>query len=161
MRHQIGGHERDAFRIAHQRLQRGPLRLELFLLRQLLALGDLLKLRVELRQLGGVQDEFGNPALLKDLHRGLVGDSALDVVDGNVIAEDRSRVRVRLLDGRAGEADERRVRQGIAQVAGEAVGHLAVLFVKKLRSKQPFNLVGCAVAHRFCFGDFLQDRFLY
>jgi hypothetical protein len=47
MRHQIGGHERDAFRIAHQRLQRGPLRLELFLLRQLLAprlRDDLLKL---------------------------------------------------------------------------------------------------------------------
>ena len=40
MRHQIGGHERDAFRIAHQRLQRGPLRLELLLLRQLLAFGD-------------------------------------------------------------------------------------------------------------------------
>ena len=31
------------------------------------------------------------------------------------------------LDGRAGEADERRLRQGIAQVAGEAVGHLAGL----------------------------------
>ena len=38
-------------------------------------------------------------------------------------------VRVRLLDGRAGEADERRIRQGIAQVAGEAVGHLARLFI--------------------------------
>jgi hypothetical protein len=35
-------------------------------------------------------------------------------------AEDRPRVGVRLLDGRAGEADERRIRQGIAQVAGEA-----------------------------------------
>ena len=70
-------------RIAHQRLQRGPLRLELFLLRQLLAFGDLLKLRVELRQLGGVQAELGNAALLIDRHRGLVGDGALDVVDGN------------------------------------------------------------------------------
>jgi hypothetical protein len=55
VRHQIGGHERDAFRVAHQRLQRGPLGLELLLLRQLLAFGDFLKLRVELRQLGGVQ----------------------------------------------------------------------------------------------------------
>ena len=41
---------------------------------------------------------------------------------GSQIAEDRPRVRIRLLDGRAGEADERRVGQGIAKVAGEAVG---------------------------------------
>ncbi len=47
--------------------------------------------------------ELGNAALVIDRHRGLVGDGALDVVDGNVIAEDRPRVRVRLLDGRAGE----------------------------------------------------------
>jgi hypothetical protein len=46
----VGGHE------CHQR---GPLRLELLLLRQLLAFGDLLKLRVDLRQLGGVQAELG------------------------------------------------------------------------------------------------------
>jgi len=43
----------------HERLQRGPLRLELLLFRQLLAFGDLLKLRVVLRQLGGVQAELG------------------------------------------------------------------------------------------------------
>ena len=142
MRHQIGGHERDAFWIAHQRLQRGPLRLSVdpvvaprllhpagcaslrlsrgipcrsaLLLRQLLAFGDLLKLRVELRQFRSVQSELGNPALLIDRHRGLVGDGALDVVDGNVIAKERPRLRVRLLDGRAGEADERRIRQGIS-----------------------------------------------
>jgi hypothetical protein len=48
---------------------------------------------------------------------------------GSQIAKDRPRVRVRLLDGRAGQPDERRVRQGIAQVAGEAVGHLARLFI--------------------------------
>ncbi len=59
MRHQVGGHQRDAFRIAHQRLQRGPLRLEFFLLCQFLAFGDFLKLRVELRQFGGVQAELG------------------------------------------------------------------------------------------------------
>ncbi len=33
--------------------------------------------------------------------------------------------------------------------------------MKKLRSEQPFNLVGCAEAHRFWFGGFLQHRFLY
>jgi hypothetical protein len=55
----VGGHECDAFRISHQRLQRGPLRLELLLFRQLLAFGDFLELRVVLRQLGGVQAELG------------------------------------------------------------------------------------------------------
>jgi hypothetical protein len=104
MRHQIGGDERDAFRIAHQRLQCGPLGFELLLLRQLLAFGDLLKLRVQLRQLAGIQAQLGDAALVIDRHRGLVGDGALDVVDADVIAKDRPRVRVRLLDGRAGEA---------------------------------------------------------
>ena len=125
MRHQIGGDEREAFRIAHQGLQRGPLGFELLLLGQLLAFGDLLKLRVELRQLTGVQAQLGDAALVIDRHRGLVRHGALDVVDADVIAEDRPRVRVRLLDGRAGEADEARVRQGIAQAAGKAVGNLA------------------------------------
>ncbi len=74
-----------------------------FYLCPLLAFGDFLKLRVELRQLGGVQAELGNAALVIDRHRGLVGDGALDVVDADVIAEDRPRVRVRLLDGRAGD----------------------------------------------------------
>ena len=118
MRHQVGGDERDALRIADQRLQRGPLGLELLLLRQLLAFGDLLELLVDLRQLGGVQAQLGDAALVVDRHRGLVGDGALDVVDADVIAEDRPRVRVGLLDGRAGEADERRIRQRVAQVAG-------------------------------------------
>ena len=45
--------------IAHQRLQRGPLCLELLLLRQILAFRDLFKLRIDLRQLGGVQAELG------------------------------------------------------------------------------------------------------
>ncbi len=45
-------------------------------------------------------------------------EGALDFVHGNVIAK----YRVRLLEGRVGEPDEGRMRQGIAQVAGEAVG---------------------------------------
>ena len=48
-----------------------------------LTFGDFLKLRVQLRQLGGVQAELGNPALVLARHRGLVGDGALDVVYGN------------------------------------------------------------------------------
>jgi len=83
MRHQIGGDERDALRVAHQRLpfafqvdavaaprllhpagyaaprlSRGiPCRSAL-LLRQLLAFGDFLELRVQLRLLGGVQRQI-------------------------------------------------------------------------------------------------------
>ena len=56
-----------------------------------------------------------NAALVIDRHRGLVGDGALDVVDADVIAENRPRVGIRFLDGRAGEPDERRIRQGIAE----------------------------------------------
>ena len=61
---------------------------------QFLAFGDLFKLRIDLRQLGCVQAELGNAALVIDRHCGLVGDGSLDVVDGNVIAEDSPRVRV-------------------------------------------------------------------
>ena len=80
-----------------------PLRLEFLLLGQFLAFSDFLKLRVKLRQFGGVQAELGNAALVLDRHRGLVGNGALNIVDGNVIAENRPRVRIRLFDGRAGE----------------------------------------------------------
>ena len=59
MRHQVSGDELDPFWIAHQRLQRGPLGLELLLFRQLLAFRDFLELLVELRQRGGVQAELG------------------------------------------------------------------------------------------------------
>ena len=129
MPHQIADYEFDAFRIVNQSLQCDPICLEVLLLRQLLAFVDFLKLRVQLLQFGGVQAQFGNAALVIDRHRGLVGDGALDVVDGNVTAEYRPLVRVRLLAGRAGEAHERRFGQGIAQVAGEAIGHLARLFI--------------------------------
>ncbi len=63
-----------------------------------------------------VQTELGDAALVVDRHRGLVGHGALDVVDGDVVAEHRPRVGVGLFDRRAGEADERRVRQRIAQM---------------------------------------------
>lgn len=88
MRHQIGGDERDAFRIAHQR--RG---------------------KCECRS---AKSEVQSIRHLKFVIRHFPG---------------RPRVRVRLLDGRAGEADERRIGHGITQVAGEAAGHLAGLFI--------------------------------
>ena len=87
MRHQIGGHECDAFRIAHQR--RG---------------------KCECRSAKSEVPSVRHSAFVIRHFpiRGLVGDGALDVVDGNVIAEDGPRVRVRLLDGRAGQAKSER-----------------------------------------------------
>ena len=81
--------------------------LRFFLLRQLLAFSDFLELRVELRQLGGIQRQLGDATLVVDRLRRLIRHGALDVVDGNVIAEHRPRVGVRLLDGRAGALTER------------------------------------------------------
>ena len=59
----------------------------------------------------------------------MIGDDPPDVVDADAIASDHPRVRVGHLDGRARRPKEARVRQGIAQVAGEAVGHLAGLLI--------------------------------
>ena len=130
VRHQVGSHEREALGIAHQRFNGGPLGFQLFLLRELFAFGDLLELRIEPGQLGGIEGQLGDAAFVVDRHGGLVGHGALDVVDGDVVAEHRPGVGVGLLDRRAGEADEGGVGEGIAQVAGEAVGDLAGLFVE-------------------------------
>ena len=85
---QVLGDELDPLLGADQRLQRGPLALELLLLVQLLALGDLLELLVELRPLGLVEFELGQPALVVDPDGGPVLDGPLDVVDVDVVAED-------------------------------------------------------------------------
>lgn len=76
------------------------------LLLQLLSFGDRFELLVDPRQLAFVQPQLGDAALVIDCHRRLVGHGALDVVDADVIAEDRARIGVRLLDRCAGEADE-------------------------------------------------------
>ncbi len=59
----------------------------------------------------------------------LIFDCALDVVDGNVVAEDGPGVGVGLFDGGAGEADKGGVGQGIAHVAGEAVDEVVLAAV--------------------------------
>ena len=91
---------------------------------------DLLELGVDLRPLGSFELQLGEPALVVDRHRGAVVDGALDVVDADVVAEDRARVGVGLLDRRAGEADERGVRQRVAHVAGEAVDEVVLAAVR-------------------------------
>jgi len=102
MRHQIGGDERDAIRVAHQRLQRGPLGFSAdavvaprllhpagcaslhlsrgipcrsaLLFRLLLASAVFLKLRVELRQFGDDQGQLGE-ARIGRTEMGMSGSS--------------------------------------------------------------------------------------
>jgi len=130
---QVAGDEGEALLGAHDGLDLRPLALELLLALDLLALGHLLELGVDLRALGLLQLELGEPALVVDRDRGLVLDSALDVVDADVVAEDRARVGVGLLDRRAREADERGVRQRVAHVAREAVDEVVLAAVRFVR----------------------------
>ena len=106
------------------------MRLELLLALDLLAFGGLLELGVDLRPLGLLQLQLGEPALVVDRHGRAVDDRALDVVDADVVAEDGARVGVGLLDRRAGEADERGVRQRVAHVPGEAVDEVVLAAVR-------------------------------
>ena len=115
---------------ADHRFELRPLALELLLALDFLAFGRLLELGVDLRPLGRLQLQLGQPALVVDRHRRAVVDGALDVVDADVVAEHRARVGVGLLDRRAGEADERRVRQRVAHVPGEAVDEVVLAAVR-------------------------------
>ena len=89
--------------------------------------GDFLELGIDLGQLGFVQAQLGDPAFVVDRDRGLVDHRLLDVVDRDVLAKDGPRVGVVLFDLRAGESNERGIRQGVAHIAGEAVGNSAGL----------------------------------
>ena len=79
---------------ADQGFELRPFALELLLALDLLALGRLLEIGVELRLLGLVERQLGQPALVVDRHGGAVLHRALDVVDADVVAEDRPRVGV-------------------------------------------------------------------
>ena len=76
-----------------------------------------------------VQGQAREAALVVDAYGGAVLHRPLDVVDADVVPEDGARVRVLQLDGRAREADEGGVRQGVAHVAGEAVDELVLAAV--------------------------------
>ena len=130
---QVLGHELDPLLGPDQRLQACPLALELLLLVQLLALGDLLEVLVELRPLGLVEFDLGQPAFIVDPDGGPILDGPLDIVDVDVVAEDGLGVLVGQLDGRACEANERSVGQGISHVAGKAVDEVVLT---------PMGLVG-------------------
>ena len=124
------GDEAQAFLGADDGLELGPLALEPLLALELLALGSLLEVRVDPGSLGFVERELGQPAFVVDRHCGAILHRALDVVDRDVVAEDRTGVGVGLFDRRAGEADEGGARQGVAHVAGEAVNEVVLAAVR-------------------------------
>ena len=126
MRDEIAGDDLDPVRGADDRFQLRPFGLEFLLALDLLALGQFLEFGVDLRPLRGLQLELGEPALVIDRHCRAVDDRALDVVDADVVAKDGARIGVGLLDRRAGEADERGVRQCVVQVPGEAVDEIVL-----------------------------------
>ena len=106
MFHKVAGNDLDAVLRTDDGFELRPLALELLLAFDLFALGDLFELRVDLRPLGLLQFQLGEPALVVDRHGRAVRDRPLNVVDTDVVAKDGARVGVGLLDGRAGKADK-------------------------------------------------------
>ncbi len=150
--------EREPLVRSDHGLELRPLALELLLALDLLPLGRLLEVRIDPRALGIVQGELGKPALVVDRHRGAVLHRALDVVDADVIAEHGAGVGVRQLNRRAGEADERGIRQRVAHVPRKAVDEVvlaAVRLVGHHHDVAPVGERGVAVA--FLLGEELVD----
>ena len=139
---QILGDEADALIRADDGFQRRPLGFELFLVGQFLALGGFLEVRINLRLLRRLQLQFGEAAFVEDRHGGLVLNSTLDVVDGNVIAEHGARVGVGLFNRCAGEADERGVGQRVAHVTREAVNEIVLAAVRFVGNHHDVAAVG-------------------
>jgi len=142
-------HHRQSLLGPDHRLELGPLGLETFFSLDLLALRSLFEIRIDPRLRGLVERKLGQPALVVDRHRGPVPDRPLDVVDADVIAEDRPGVGVGQLDRRSGEADEGGSRQGVAHVPGESVDEVvltAVGLVGDHHDVPPSGKLGVAVA---------------
>ena len=73
--------------------------------------------------------QFGDAVLVVQRDRRAVLDRLPEVVDADVVAEDLARPLLARHQRRAGEADERGVRQGVAHVQGERVVLAAVRLV--------------------------------
>ena len=130
VRDDVLGNEPEPRSGADDRFELRPLRLQLLLAVHFLAFRRFLEVGVDLRPLGLVQRELCQPALVEDRHGRAILDGALDVVDADVVAEHRAGVGVLQFDGRAGEADERGVRERVAHVAGEAVDEVVLAAVR-------------------------------
>ncbi len=130
MLHQIRRHQLEPFVGADDLLQRRPLRLEVLLLGDFLAFGCLLEIGINLRLLVLLELQLGESALVIDRHGRLVFHRAQDVVDADVIAEHRPRVRVGLFDGRAGKPDPRRLRQRFPHPSRKPINEIVLAPVR-------------------------------
>ena len=125
----------------------------------LLALGRLLEIRVDVRTRGFVQRQLREAALVVNRHRGAVLHGTLDVVDADVVPEHGPGVGVLELDGRAREADERGVGQRVAHVAGVAVDEVVLAPVRLVGDHHDVAAVGQQrVPVPFLLGEELLDR---
>ena len=122
----VPGDEFQARFGAYNGFELRPFGLELLPALDLLAFGGLFEFRVDGRFLALVQRKLGKSTLVETWNCRLVLYRALNVVDADVVAENRAGVGVLKLDGRSGETDERGVRQRIAHVARIAVDEIVL-----------------------------------
>ena len=111
---------------ADDRFELSPFGRQFFFALDLLALGKLLEFRIYPRPLRGLQFELGEPAFVIDRHRRTVGDRTLDIVNADVVAKDGARIRVGLLNRRAGKANEGGVWQRVAHVPRKTVDEIVL-----------------------------------
>ena len=104
-----------------------------------------------------LQLELRQPAFVVDRHGGAIVDGALNVVDADVVAEHGARVGVGLLDRRAGEADERSVRQGVAHVPRKAIDEIVLAAVRFVGDDDDVAAVG---EHRVPVAFLFREEFL-
>ena len=160
MCHDILGDLADALLRAHDSFQLRPLRLELLSALDLLALGGLLEVGVDHRSLALVEGQLGEAALVVDGHSRLVLHGAPDIVDADVVAEDGPSVGVMELDGRSGKADERRIGECVAHVAGVPVDEVVLAAMGLIGDDHDVTPLGEGrVRVAFLFGEeFLNGR---
>ena len=128
--HKVAGNELDPILRPDHGFELRPAALELLFALDLFAFGCFLKLGVDVRPLGLFQFQLGEPAFVVDGYGGAISYRPLDVVNADVVAEHRACVGVGLLDGGAGEADERGVWQCVAHVPREAVDEVVLAAVR-------------------------------
>ncbi len=130
MRHEVGGDLLDTIAGAYDGLHPRPPSPQLLPGLDLGELSDLLEAGVELRARLLRQLHLDQSGLVEHLDGGAVLDRLRQVIDVDVLPEDRPRVAVSCLDRRAGEPNERGVRKRVAQVAGQPVDQVILRAVR-------------------------------
>ena len=149
-----GGQALEALRGADQRLQRHA---DALVRARAVAIGvdDVLHLVLGHPRAVLVHLELDDARLVVERPGGAVLHRLADVVDVRVVAEDMDRVLVVALQRRAGEADEGRVRQGLAHPARAALDEAVLAAVRLVRHDHD---VGPLRDHPLGLGELLDGR---